>query len=163
MKRSVEEIVSDVIERMQGGKFTGSLGLTDFDPLVVVMNRLAWVMENKGATFDKPKARKVWLLATMEIQEDSFIVEHNRFTPCRYCETAFEPVVDDRLLDLFLAWNESIGSTEKLLDIHRCEGCGGTIKSKGTKKYQGDFHTPEPGSIDDDELWCHDLLQHHWF
>ena len=79
--------------------------MIDFAPLVVIMSRVAEMIVRRGGTFDKPKALKVWSEAISMVQSvdcDSF--EHNTFIPCRSSDQAFEPVVDEVLVTLFLEW-----------------------------------------------------------
>ena len=162
--RKVEEIAEDIVETCSWRKMTQSPPyLVDFAPLVVVMARLAAIIEERGGSFDKPKARKVWSEAVKMAQDDNYdSLEHNRWIPCRSCDKSFEPIIDDTLLSLFLAWYKHM-STQNLLAIHRCPACGGSLKAKRTKHYDGDYHTPAPGSVDNDEAWGGNLLEHHGF
>jgi len=159
VRRTPQEIAEKIVEECGWGKITGSLGLTDGDPLVVVMYRVAQKIRNRGGSFEKAKARKVWCRALTMLQEYDDTLEHNTFIPCRWCDQAFEPVIDDRLLTLFLRWYNSSDSTD-LLAIHRCPACGGQIGAKRTKPYHGDMHTPQPGSVENDDAWVDLLLKH---
>jgi hypothetical protein len=133
--------------------------LTDLDPLVVIMEMVP--QEFEGKSFDDSKVRKASRRVIQELQADTSLLEHNKFIPRRRCKQAFEPVVDDKLLTRFLAWHES-GDTQDLIAIHQCPACGGQIGAKQIKLYYGDFHTPEPGTIDDD-TWASSLLEHSNF
>lgn len=161
MTRKAEEIAYDAVDDCIQGKFDGELGLLDFDPLIIVMNRVAEVIHSRTGSFDQPEHKEAWLLALEEIQVGEGL-EHNNYIPCRRCDQAFEPVVDETLLDLFLKWEKS-GAPADLLAIHRCPDCGGQLKAKRTKQYKGDWHTPEPGSIDDDRKWAEYLLRNYEF
>ncbi|MFH1417983.1 MAG: hypothetical protein ABII12_06840 [Planctomycetota bacterium] len=140
-------------------KFMGDAGLMDYAPLVVVMHLVAEEVRNLELSLDQSEGRKVWLEALEMIQDGEGCLEHNTFIPCRTCDQAFEPVVDEKLLTLFLTWAETY-STEDLLAIHRCPACGGQLGVKRTEKYEGDMHTPAPGSIASDEEWDEVLLQY---
>lgn len=154
--RTSQEMADEVVERLRWGKLTGSLGLTDFDPLVYVMYHAARAFK-EGRLRHKPKAREAWCEAIRMIQED-VALDHNPCLPCHKCDTAFEPVVDDKLLDLFLAWFDSF-SNEALLAIHTCPACGEQIGALRTKKYKGDMHTPTPDSAKSPEHWAEILLE----
>ena len=143
----------DIVDRCNGEKFDGCL--SDFDPLVVVMEVVADIIGQKRLR-ENPKARQMWIRVMEHFQKDGDL-EHNTYIPCRYCDTSFEPVVDDELLDLFLNWLES-NQTEQLLAIHRCATCGGKLKSLRSKKYVGDEFSPHFQMIDDDDEWRDSLL-----
>jgi hypothetical protein len=152
-------VAENIIEQCGLAKFMGDAGLTDFDPLIKVMHLVAEEVEGLRLSLAKPKGRKAWCEVMTRLQEDDSILEHNLFIPCRSCDQAFEPVVDDRLLKVFLAWYRSFAVSD-LLAIHRCPACGGKLAAKRTKTYRGDFHTPAPGSPASDEQWAELLLQH---
>jgi hypothetical protein len=156
--RKPETPVEKVIEQCILGKQMGDAGLTDFDPLITVMNLVADETRGLRLSLNGPKGRRTWCEAVAELQVNKSL-EHNRFIPCRSCDQAFEPVIDDALLDLFLPWYWS-RNVLALLAIHRCPACGGQLKAKCTKKYHGDMHTPAPGSISSDEEWARQLLQY---
>jgi hypothetical protein len=158
--REPESAAEIVVEQLTLGKLTGDAGLTDYDPLVVVMGLVAEVVRELGLSPKGRKGRKVWCEAVQVLQDHDSILEHNTFLPCRWCDQAFEPVIDDKLLALFLAWHES-AATEDLLALHRCPACGGQLAAKRAKKYDGDGHTPPPGSVASDEEWAELLLRDH--
>lgn len=148
-----------VVQRCRLGKMLLDVGLTDFDPLVVVMHLVAVHVRRLGLSLATANGRQVWREALRIVQEDNGVLEHNTFLPCRTCDQAFEPAIDDVLLELFLAWDES-GAVGDLLAIHRCPACGGRLRAKRTMRYQGDVHTPPPGTVKDDGEWARRLLQH---
>jgi hypothetical protein len=161
--REPSSAAEKVVEQCGLGKMFGDAGLTDYDPLVVVMRLVAAEVDGLGRSFTKRgKGRKTWLEAMTMLQEDNGTLEHNTHIPCRYCNMAFEPVIDETLLALFLVWYES-DATEDLLAIHRCPACGGVLKAKHTKPYEGDFHTPAPASVVSDDAWVEELLAHSSF
>ena len=139
---------------MRLAKHFGSV-LTDFDPLVVVLALVNEEFHRK--TFDDPKVRKAWCTVIQRLQEDTSILQHNKFISCRRCDQEFEPLVDERLLTLFLAWHKT-RSTKDLIAIHLCPACGGTVGTKLTRTmkddYGWDFDNPAPWSIEDDEEWA---------
>jgi hypothetical protein len=157
--RSIKELAKVVEERCAWSKLTSSDGLIDFDPLVVVMCLVDRKCKEEG--LKNGQAREVWFAVMTRLQANEYRLEHNRFIPCRYCDQAFEPVIDDKLLTLFLKWDGS-RDVKDLLAIHRCPACGGQLVAKRTKKYEGDMHTPEPGSIsmEYDEDWAGILLEY---
>jgi hypothetical protein len=157
--REPNGIVEKIIEQISLCKLMGDAGFTDFDPLVFVMYNVAEEIRARGGTFEKPKARRVWRDVVAHFQEDSGALEHNTFLPCRRCDQAFRPVIDDRLLTVFLSWYES-QRVETLLALHQCPACGGQVGAARLKTYKGDWHTPAPGTIDDDESWALQLLSH---
>lgn len=130
--------VEKVVEQCGLGKFMGDEGLTTYDPLVVVMDLVTEEFLGLKKSFKSPITRKNWSEAMRRLQEDISILEQNPFIPCRCCDQAFEPVIDEVLLSLFLAWYKS-RRTEDLLAIHRCPACGGQIKAQRTKVYKEDF------------------------
>lgn len=144
----------DIVERCLGEKMFGG-HFVDFDPLVKVMGFVTEVIGAKRLG-DNPKARRVWVKVVAELQATGDL-EHNRLIPCRYCDTAFEPVIGDQLLNLALAWHSSYATVD-LLAIHRCPDCGGVLKGTRSEKYHGDHFTPAPGTIADDEAWASALL-----
>src|ERR1043166_1596095 len=100
--KSSHAIAIKVIEAISWGRCIRSNGLTDFAPLVSLMYHVAAEIERRGGSFDKPKARKVWLKAMAELQEgNGWGIEQNHRVPCRYCNRAFWPVIDEQLLELF--------------------------------------------------------------
>jgi hypothetical protein len=152
-------IADEIAQACGWDKLTGRRGMDDFIPLVVVMVRVAQRIEERGGSFKKSKARWVWCEAMRVFQEDNSLLEHNSCIPCRTCDQAFEPVIDDALLTLFLAWHESCG-LDDFLAIHRCPTCDGTLKAERTVQYEGDFYTPPPGSVADGKEWAERLLEH---
>lgn len=163
IRRTAEEIAERIVEECQGRKAMDPYFLTDCDPLIVVMSRVADIIRKRKGSFDKPKARDVWCRAMIMLQDDDGgILEHNTCIPCRWCDREFEPVIDDALLALFLVWYESF-KAEHLLAIHRCAACGGQLKAKQTGHYEGDYHTPPPGTVEDDEEWAWQLLENESF
>jgi hypothetical protein len=133
--------------------------LVDYSPLLAVMYIVAYEIRERGASFDKPKARRVWIEVMTKVQDEWRCSDHNSHIPCRSCDQAFRPVIDDALLTMFLPWYET-RTNESLIAIHRCPSCGGSIAATDTKTYDGDYHTPDPGSIDDDDEWAETLLDH---
>lgn len=158
-RMKAKEFVRKVIEQCAMGKMVGDSGLTDYDPLVVVLAFVTEVVEEQGKSMAKPKVQKAWLRIVSRIQDGDGCLEHNVFIPCRNCDQAFEPVVDETLLKLFMAWRQSLSSKD-LVAIHRCPSCGGTIGVKRMKRYEADGHTPEPVYAGSDEEWAELLLQH---
>ena len=156
--REPETAVEKVVEQCGLAKFMGDAGLTDYDPLVVVMHLVAVEVEGLRLSLKCPKGRKTWCEAMRTLHEDGSL-ENNPFIPCRTCDHAFEPVIDEKLLALFLPWYE-FQDVQDLIAIHRCPACGGQIAAERTKRYEGDMHTPEPGSVQDDCEWAQLLLQH---
>ena len=148
-----------VVEECGWAKFTDSVGLTDYDPLVTVMHLVTREVRKLGLSPKGPKGSQVWREAMEILQRDTGILEHNKLIPCRTCDEAYEPVVDDTLLRLFLAMEKSC-TPKNLISIHRCPACGGQIAAKSTKKYEGDMHTPSPGSVEDDLEWANTLMRH---
>ncbi len=157
--REPRGLVEKVIEECGLAKLTGDSGLTDFDPLVVILTLVTSEIEGRGKSLDEPRVRRAWCEIVQRVQNDEAGLDHNSFLPCRFCDQAFEPVVDETLLALFLAWHRH-GGTANLLAIHRCPACGGTLAAKETRQYEGDMHTPEPGHERTDEEWVALLLQH---
>jgi hypothetical protein len=49
-------------------------------------------------SFDDPKIRKAWCRVIQWLQQDTSILEHNAFLPCRPCDQELQPVADERLL-----------------------------------------------------------------
>jgi hypothetical protein len=157
--REPRGIVEKIIEQIRLAKCMGGGGFTDYDPLLFVMYVIGQEIEDHGGTFDKPKARRVWCKVLAHFQADGNDLEHNTFLPCRYCDQAFLPVIDEKLLTLFLAWYES-QTDDNLLAIHRCPACGGTLEVVRSKTYKGDWHTPAPRTVHNDEEWAVALLSH---
>jgi len=149
-----------IVEQCGLGKLMKNAGLTDYDPLVAVMALVAEEVRGLGLSL-KPgdKGRKVWCKAMRMIQDGDGSLEHNTFLPCRTCDQAFEPVIDNHLLTLFLTWSTS-DKPEDLIAMHKCPSCKGQIVAKRTKTYQGDMHTPDPGSVNCDAEWAELLFQH---
>lgn len=156
--REPESAAEIVVEQCGLAKLMGDSGLTDGDPLIAVMHLVAEEVRGLRLSLHDPKGRATWCEAMQTLQDYSSL-EHNNLIPCRTCDQAFEPVIDDNLISLFLKWYDS-QDVEDLLAIHRCPACGGQIVAKRTKKYAGDMHTPEPGSVDDAREWAGLLLQH---
>lgn len=142
-----------IIEALVWSKEIGEGG-GDFEPLITVMDAVAEEIGN--SKLSKRSGRKLWIEVMKDLQLSGEL-EHNQMIPCRYCDTAFEPVVSDQLLDLFLAWRHSQKSLDLLL-IHRCQACGGKLETVRSCKYDGDFYTPRPGSIVDDVQWTSSIL-----
>ncbi len=159
--RPTRGLVEKVVEQCGLAKLMGNAGLTDYDPLVVILHLVTEEILARGKSLDDPKIRKAWLRIVRRIQDEDDL-EHNAWIPCRYCDQAFKPLVGEKLLALYLKWHRSY-STEDLLAIHRCPACGGTIKAKSTKTYKGDMHTPAPGSVADDDDWRRRLLEYSEF
>jgi hypothetical protein len=147
-----------VVEQCGLAKLMGDAGLTDYDPLVVVMHLVAEESRGLGFSLDAPEGREVWCEALTALQATSEL-EHNAFLPCRTCDQAFEPVVNDTLLALFLTL-EKYHRARDLVALHRCPSCGGCLTAKRTKQYRGDMHTPTPGTVTSDLAWAEALLQH---
>jgi hypothetical protein len=155
-----ETIVEEIVEQCSLAKLTDDGGLTDYDPLVVIMSVVEEKVRGMGFALTTQEGRKAWCDVLTELQDNSGMLEHNTSIPCRSCDQAFEPVVDDTLLTLFLAWH-NLRRVKDLLAIHRCPSCGGKISAKRIKKYEGDMHTPKAGSVTDDFEWAEQLLQFH--
>ena len=64
-----------------------------------------------------------------------------RFFPCRWCDTAFEPVIDEKLLMFFPLLDENARPGGDLLAIHQCPSCGGDLEVKRATKYKGETCT----------------------
>lgn len=156
MAKSVCEIARIVVGTIGWQKMTHTNCLTDFDPMVTVMCLLA--NEIGDENLKKPKGKNVWIEAMKEIQKGDSI-ENNPRIPCRACDQAFTPIIDDVIFDLFVRWYES-RRTSDLLAIHKCKACGGTANASATQKYKGDMHTPEPGNAKSDDHWAEMLLEH---
>ncbi len=159
-RRTADDIAEIVVDRLGWQKLSGNSGLTDFDPLVVVMRLIASEI-GEEKLFTKSKARAAWLKA-MALLQGGDGLEHNSFLPCRTCDQAFDPVIDETLLTLFLDWYQH-GGAARLIAIHKCPACGGQIKARRTRTYKGDMHTPPPGTVEGDDQWVEELLQHSMF
>lgn len=145
LQDNVDEICSEMI---------------DNSPLVAVMWIVAYQIVQSGGSFAKPKCRKAWIDLMETIQyEERRVSDHNRYLPCRYCDQAFVPKIDESLLECFLEWYSTV-SPDKLVALHKCQKCGGKIESIHVKTYEGDFHTPEPFSVSDDDEWQEILMSH---
>jgi hypothetical protein len=159
--REVETPVEKVIEQCNLAKLEGDWRLSDYDPLVVVMDLVTEEVRGLGLSPKGPKGSAVWIESVTKLQEPDVVVdiEQNRFIPCRTCNRSFRPSIDRNLLKLFLGW-QATGTVEDLIAIHRCQRCGGTITELEHKTYEGDWHTPEPGTVADDREWARELLSH---
>jgi hypothetical protein len=155
--REAKTLTEKVVEQCGLGKLMHDAGLTDFDPLIVVMRLVTEEILCLCPSLDRPKTRSAWCEAMRTLQQENHYLEHNRFIPCRFCDSAFEPEIDDDLLTLYLKWHDS-QRLDDFLAIHRCRGCGGQLKALQTRKYKGDMHTPTPGSVQDDREWQYRLL-----
>ena len=155
--RQPRGFVEKVLEQCSLAKLEGEL--TDFAPLVVIMTLVTEEFGSKS--FDDPKVRKAWCRVIQRLQADTSLLEHNNFIPCRRCNQAFEPVVDEKLLTLFLTWRETRGPQD-LVAIHLCPGCGGQIEAKQTTT-QEDNDGLEPGTVDDDEVWADSMVEEYDF
>ena len=133
--------------------------LVDYSPLVAVMHLVALEIQRRGYSFDQPKARRIWMDILADYQHPWVSSDHNQQIPCRFCDQSFKPVINEVLFSTFLQWYE-IRLDENLIAIHRCPSCGGSITATKTRTYTGDFHTPEPGSIDNDGEWAENLLEY---
>lgn len=158
--REAESATEKIVEQCGLAKLMGE-GLTDNDPLIVVMNLVAVEVRGLGLSLYEPEGRKTWCEAMHELQ-GNYYLEHNTLLPCHRCDQAFEPVIDEALLTLFLSWFKK-QSTKTLLSIHLCPACGGQLAAKRTKQYKGDYHTPAPGSCSSGEDWAETLLQYSHF
>jgi hypothetical protein len=153
-----ETPVEVVLEQVRLAREFGGGVLSDFDPLVVVMELVAQEVRGIRLSPRGPKGGQVWIEAMSELQEDRLLgVGHNRFLPCRTCDRAFRPEINRQLLKVFLSWSAS-RSAEDLVALHHCQACGGTITELESKIYKDDYHTPEPGFEGTDEKWSEKLL-----
>ena len=153
----VEDMAEKLDERCYFAKLKRT-ALTDYDPLVVIAALMFREIGNLDLDWNEPRVRKAWCMALEGIQTSGSLGQ-NAFIPCRFCDQAFEPVVDENLLQLSLEYYET-QELKTLLRIHRCPSCGGALKTIKTKTYRGDMHTPEPGTIQDDEQWREHLLRY---
>jgi ribosomal protein S27AE len=153
----IESLAEQIHERCYFAKQKQS-ALTDYDPLIVVAALIFREISNLDLDWTEPSVRKAWCTALDGLQKSGSL-DHNPFIPCRFCNQAFEPVVDENLLRLTLDYYETqdLGT---VLKIHRCPACGGVLKAIRTKTYTEDMHTPESGTIQDDEQWRQHLLRH---
>ncbi|MGO9097916.1 MAG: hypothetical protein ACLP9Y_00165, partial [Mycobacterium sp.] len=146
--REPETPVEVVLEQVGLTKEFGGAVLSDFDPLVVVMELVTREVRELRLSPRGPKGGQVWIDAMTELQAGDGShgrrIAHNRFLPCRTCDRAFRPEINHQLLNVFLAWSAS-RSAEDLVAVHRCHACGGTITELEAKVYEDDYHTPEPG------------------
>lgn len=92
-----------VVEQCHLAKFEEDGTLSDFDPLIVIMHLVAEEVRGLRLSPHGPKGRKAWIEAMSAVQTDG-VLEHNTCIPCRYCDQAFEPVIDKKLLKLYLTW-----------------------------------------------------------
>src|ERR1700681_903970 len=95
--RPARTAVEKVMEQCGLAKFMGDWGLTDFDPLIVVMTLMTEEVIGLRLNLKKKHGRKVWLAAMAALQEGDAYLEHNETIPCRWCDKAFIPVIDDGL------------------------------------------------------------------
>lgn len=157
--RQPETMVEHIVEQCGLEKFMGQ-SFTDNDPLVFVMDLVAEEVRDLDFKIESPVGRIVWQEAMKQLQAGEGYLEHNTYLPCRLCDQAFEPVVNNRLFERFLPWHQT-GTYEYLLQLHQCEACGGDVAAEKVVNYKGDMHTPSPHSIDDDDDWCDALLYYH--
>lgn len=157
--REPETVGEELVEQCSIAVMFEPGSLTDCAPLVSVMSLVVTEMENLGLSPRGPKGSRGWLDAMQIIQEDRQLMDiaHDPTIPCRWCDQAFEPVIDKTLLKLFLTWFNS-RLVADLLAIHRCPACGGKLKARKTMRYSGAGYTPAPGSVEDDEEWAERLL-----
>ncbi len=156
--RAPETDADRVVEQCQMSKLMDDYPLSDYDPLIVVMHLVAEEVRGLGLSLKGPKGSKVWIEAMAYFQADSSSLEHNTRIPCRYCNHAFEPTIDTKLLRLYLVWEESRDDSD-FLSIHRCPGCGGSIQPANTvETYDGDMHTYEPVWDGSDKVWIDQIL-----
>ena len=149
-----------VLEQVGLAKEFGEGGLSDFDPMVVVMELVAEEVRALRLSARGPKGGQVWMEAMEELQQGGVILqtEHNPFLPCRTCDRSFRPQIDRQLLALFLVWSDSRAPAD-LVAIHQCGECGGTLTELESKSYTGDAHTPAPVFVGTDEHWAEQLLE----
>ena len=57
-----------------------------------------------GRSFCEQGGCRAWCEIMGRIQDGDANLDHNKLIPCRWRYQAFEPVIDDKLLTLFLAW-----------------------------------------------------------
>lgn len=143
------------IERIQEQVENECARLCDFSPLVNVMSVVANEIHKQGGSFDNPSARAAWIEVMEWLQTWDF--GYNSRLPCRFCDQAFRPRIDELLLTAFLEWHTR-RTVKTLIALHRCSNCGGSIAATHSKTYEGDHHTPTPGSIEDDGQWTEELL-----
>jgi hypothetical protein len=164
--RDVATPVDIVLEQISLAKEFGNGLLSDFDPLVVVMELLAQGVRALRLSPRGPKGSRVCMDAMLELQEAApggdgrrgRMIQHNRFLPCRTRDRAFRPEVNRQLVTRFTTWSES-RVVEDLLAIHRCRPCGGSLTELETRVYRDDYHSPEPGFEGTDAQWAERLLQ----
>ena len=120
--REPRGFVEKVIEQCHLAKLQDEF--QDFAPLAAAMELVMDEFESKS--FAKPNVRKAWCRVVQYLQDDDDILEHNRFIPCRRSSQEFDPVVDNKLLEVFLIWYESRSSSD-LVKIHLCPNCGGKV------------------------------------
>jgi len=160
--REPQTPVEVVLEQIGLTKEFGGGSLSDFDPLIVVMELVTREVRALRLSPRGPKGGRVWIDAMTELQigdgNRGRRIEHNRFIPCRTCDRAFRPEINRHLITTFLAWSES-RSAEALVAIHRCQACGGTLTELEARIYRDDYHTPEPGFEGTDEKWAEQLLR----
>jgi hypothetical protein len=155
--REPETPAEKVVEQCHLAKFEGDGTLSDFDPLIVIMHLVAEEVRALRLSVEGHKGRQAWIEAMIDIQNDG-VLEHNTRIPCRYCDQAFEPVIDKKLLKLYLTWEKS-RTVADFLAIHQCPACGGTITAtKPPQSYEGDDNTPEPIWKGSDEMWMVHML-----
>lgn len=157
--REPDTAAENVVEQVGLALMFGETGYVDYAPLVWMLTQVTDEMRDEGLSLDEEANRAVWLEAVEGVQNGWF--EHNHWLPCRYCDKKFLPVVNERLFELFVTWSKS-RKTSALMDLHRCPDCGGCLEADGPlRTYNGDYHTPEPHSIEDDECWVSCLFQHY--
>lgn len=164
--RELGTTVEAVLDQVLLTKEFGDGVLSDFDPLVVLMELVAQEVQARPLSPRGPRGGRVWMDAMVELQETRLssdgrrgqMVEHNRFLPCRTCDRAFRPEVNRELVKVFMSWSAS-RSAEDLVAIHRCQACGGSLTELETRVYQDDYHTPEPGYEGTDAEWAQRLLR----
>ena len=149
--------VDRIVELCELEKFTGSY-FTDYDPLISVMSFLGYEVRDTGVSLDSDVGCYLWKAALEKLQ-CSPAMQHNSNIPCRKCNNAFAPVVDDTLFEMFLKWFRN-DTTDNVLAIHCCPDCGGRLIAESTRSYDGDMHTPPPEKINDDEEWAEHLTSY---
>ncbi len=155
--QELESEVEEILEQCSLAKSCGEL--TDFDPLIAIMSLVADEVINLGYQLASLPGKQLWIKALTFIQDGDEGLDHNEFLPCRFCNQAFKPVIDDKAFSMFVAWRESC-SYQDLIAIHRCPACDGQLQAVQGTVYSGDFHTPEPGTVSSDREWAQLLLQH---
>lgn len=155
-KRTVGGIVEIIIDRLIGYRSNGILFQKDFTPLITLMLLVADEIDVENLV--KPKGQQVWQMVVQAFQEDHMGLSHNSFLPCHCCDQAVQPVIDDTLFRLFLRWYQA-RNWRNLVALHQCPKCGGEVRPKKTRTYEGDTYTPPPGSVKNGREWAKRLLE----